>query len=48
LPLSAVESGLSAAEEKGLIERDARTIRPTGRGRRFLNDLVGLFLPAHE
>jgi len=48
LPVPAVEAGLRAAEEKGLIERDARTIRPTGRGRRFLNDLVELFLPAHE
>jgi oxygen-independent coproporphyrinogen-3 oxidase len=48
LPLSAIESGLKAAEEKGLIERDARMIRPTGQGRRFLNDLIGLFLPAHE
>jgi oxygen-independent coproporphyrinogen-3 oxidase len=48
LPLSAIEPGLKAAEEKGLIERDARKIRPTGQGRRFLNDLVGLFLPAHE
>ena len=47
LPLSAVEAGLRAAEEKGLIERDTRTIRPTGRGRRFLNDLLELFLPAH-
>ena len=39
LLLSAVEAGLRGAEEKGLIERDTRTIRPTGRGRRFLNDL---------
>jgi oxygen-independent coproporphyrinogen-3 oxidase len=48
LPLSAVEPGLKLAEEKGLIGRDARMIRPTLRGRRFLNDLVELFLPAHE
>lgn len=48
LPLSAVEGALRAAEEKCLIERDARTIRPTSRGRRFLNDLVELFLPAQE
>jgi oxygen-independent coproporphyrinogen-3 oxidase len=47
-PLSLVESGLKAAEEQGLIERSARNIRPTDRGRRFLNDLVGLFLPAQE
>jgi oxygen-independent coproporphyrinogen-3 oxidase len=48
LPLSAVEGALRAAEGEGLIERDARAIRPTGRGRRFLNDLVELFLPAQE
>jgi oxygen-independent coproporphyrinogen-3 oxidase len=48
LPLATVEPGLKLAEEKGLIARDARTIRPTVRGRRFLNDLVELFLPAQE
>ncbi len=39
------EPGLRAAEEKGLIERSPDRIRPTLRGRRFLNDLVSLFLP---
>ncbi|MGH8706010.1 MAG: radical SAM family heme chaperone HemW, partial [Burkholderiales bacterium] len=39
-----IESGLRAAEEKGLIERDLSRVRPTPRGRRFLNDLVALFL----
>ncbi len=48
LPLSLVESQLAAAEEKRLIERNALRIRPTDRGRVFLNDLVGLFLPAKE
>jgi oxygen-independent coproporphyrinogen-3 oxidase len=48
LPLSAVEPGLRTAEGKGLIERDLRIIRPTARGRRFLNDLLELFLPAPE
>jgi putative oxygen-independent coproporphyrinogen III oxidase len=48
LPLSLIESRLKAAEEKKLLERSAQRIRPTERGRRFLNDLVGLFLPAHE
>jgi oxygen-independent coproporphyrinogen-3 oxidase len=48
LPLSRIESGLAAAAEKKLIERSAQRIRPTERGRRFLNDLVGLFLPAQE
>jgi oxygen-independent coproporphyrinogen-3 oxidase len=48
LPLSLLESKLAAAEEKGLIVRNNRHIRPTDRGRRFLNDLVGLFLPSQE
>src|SRR6185295_9284287 len=48
LPLSIAESGLNAAEKQGLIERGQQRIRPTGKGRRFLNDLVALFLPAHE
>jgi oxygen-independent coproporphyrinogen-3 oxidase len=46
LPVLALEAGLQRAEEKGLIRRDAQTVRPTERGRRFLNDLVGLFLAA--
>ena len=45
LPLLAAESGLRAAEVKGLIERSPQKIRPTAMGRRFLNDLVGLFRP---
>jgi putative oxygen-independent coproporphyrinogen III oxidase len=48
LPLFAAEPGLQAAEEKGFIERTPQAIRPTDRGRRFLNDLLGLFLPAQE
>lgn len=48
LPGSTMETSLRAAEVKGLIERDPGRIRPTGRGRRFLDDLVGLFLPAKE
>jgi len=42
---SALEPGLRAAQEKGLIERDPARIRPTRRGRLFLNDLVAAFLP---
>jgi oxygen-independent coproporphyrinogen-3 oxidase len=45
LPPAALEPGLRAAEERGLIERDPARIRPTRRGRLFLNDLVALFLP---
>ena len=44
-PLTLVQKGLDAAEQRGLIERDHLQVRPTLRGRRFLNDLQGLFLP---
>ena len=44
LPLSTLQSSLERAEAKGLIERDWQRIRPSARGRRFLNDLLGLFL----
>jgi oxygen-independent coproporphyrinogen-3 oxidase len=48
LPVSLAEAPLARAEAKGLIERDALRIRPTERGRRFLNDLLELFLePEH-
>jgi oxygen-independent coproporphyrinogen-3 oxidase len=42
---AALEPGLAAAEAKGLVTRDAARIRPTARGRRFLNELQELFLP---
>lgn len=45
LPLSIVQDTLHAAEAKGLIEWDARSIRPTLHGQRFLNDLLQMFLP---
>ena len=44
LPLSAIESALSQAETRGLIERDFARVRPTERGFDFLNDLQSLFL----
>jgi oxygen-independent coproporphyrinogen-3 oxidase len=44
LPLSAIGAQLEQAEERGLIERDPRRVRPTARGQRFLNDLLALFL----
>jgi oxygen-independent coproporphyrinogen-3 oxidase len=47
LPLSALEPGLSQAEARGLIERDASSVRPSARGFDFLSDLQQLFLPAH-
>jgi oxygen-independent coproporphyrinogen-3 oxidase len=45
LPIAVAERALAAAEAKGLIERDHLRIRPTALGRRFLNDLLLLFLP---
>lgn len=46
LPLEAAEAGLLKARQQGLIEVDGDTIRPTTRGRHFLNELLMLFLPA--
>jgi oxygen-independent coproporphyrinogen-3 oxidase len=45
LPLAAVERDLAAAERDGFIERDLVHIRPTQKGRHFLNDLLQRFLP---
>jgi oxygen-independent coproporphyrinogen-3 oxidase len=45
LPIRIAEKALAAAEAKGLIARDHLRIRPTELGRRFLNDLLQLFLP---
>jgi oxygen-independent coproporphyrinogen-3 oxidase len=45
LALACVEGPLARAEAAGLLERDAFRVRPTPRGRRFLNDLLELFLP---
>jgi oxygen-independent coproporphyrinogen-3 oxidase len=44
LPLSAIEEPLSKAEKTGLLERDWQRIRPSARGRLFLNELLQLFL----
>jgi oxygen-independent coproporphyrinogen-3 oxidase len=44
LPLTTVLQQLGQAEQKGLIVRDHRSITPTALGRRFLNDLLQLFL----
>ncbi len=48
LPLMTIGPALRAAEMKGLIETAEKQIKPTERGQRFLNDLLGLFLPAQE
>ena len=46
LPLTAAMKGLDEAERRGLIVRDHRRVAPTDFGRRFLNDLLQIFLPA--
>jgi oxygen-independent coproporphyrinogen-3 oxidase len=46
LPLSAIEPALHQAEARGLIERDAASVRPSAKGFDFLSDLQQLFLPA--
>jgi len=45
LPLGAARNGLLAAERKGLLTVQAERIAPTPQGRRYLNDLLALFLP---
>ena len=45
LPISAIEPQLLEAEKRGLITRDHLQIAPTQLGRRFLNDLLQVFLP---
>jgi oxygen-independent coproporphyrinogen-3 oxidase len=44
LALSSIENSLQRAQQAGLLERDWRRIRPSERGRLFLNELLGLFL----
>jgi oxygen-independent coproporphyrinogen-3 oxidase len=44
LPLTAILRELDDAERRGLIQRDHAHIAPTIRGRRFLNDLLQIFL----
>ncbi len=44
MPLNAIERALRAAEDKGLLYRDHKTIKPTELGQRFLNDLQQMFL----
>jgi hypothetical protein len=36
---------LDRAQNEGLVERDHAHVRPTARGRRFLNELMQRFLP---
>ena len=46
VPLTVVLRNLEEAEQRGLIERDHQRVTPTALGRRFLNDLLQIFLPA--
>jgi oxygen-independent coproporphyrinogen-3 oxidase len=48
LPITAAERALARAEARGLLERDHERVRPSALGRRYLNDLLGLFLPERE
>lgn len=45
VPLARVLQPLAAAEQRGLITRDHQRIAPTLLGRRFLNELLQVFLP---
>jgi oxygen-independent coproporphyrinogen-3 oxidase len=44
VPLTAVLRELEEAERRGLIARDHALVAPTPLGRRFLNDLLQIFL----
>jgi putative oxygen-independent coproporphyrinogen III oxidase len=48
LQISSIESSLHKAENAGLLERDWRRIRPSARGRLFLNELLELFLAGEK
>ena len=45
LPVTAVTAELDRAGQEGLVERTHAHVRPTARGRRFLNELMQRFLP---
>jgi oxygen-independent coproporphyrinogen-3 oxidase len=44
LPAVHIEKQIEEAKKRGLLESDGQVIRPTALGRRFLNDLMALFL----
>lgn len=44
LSIAAAEPGLQEAQRRGLLERDLHNIRPSATGRRFLNELLQVFL----
>jgi oxygen-independent coproporphyrinogen-3 oxidase len=45
LPVTAITARLDQAEAKGLITRDHVYVKPTDKGRLFLNNLLEMFLP---
>ena len=45
---SRIEQHLQRARQQKLLCSDSECLKPTARGRRFLNDLVALFLPGQE
>ena len=44
LSIAAAEAGLAEAERRGLLLRELHNVRPSETGRRFLNELLQLFL----
>lgn len=48
IPITSIQQQLNAAEQRGLIVRDDSRMVPTLTGKRFLNDLLQIFLPDKE
>jgi oxygen-independent coproporphyrinogen-3 oxidase len=48
LPITVIARELEQAEKRSLIERDVQRVRPTERGRLFLNELLALFVTGGE
>ncbi len=48
LPINSVKQEIEQAEQQGLLERNHEVMRPTARGKRFLNDLLQIFLPEEK
>jgi oxygen-independent coproporphyrinogen-3 oxidase len=44
LSIAAIDATLERAVARGLLQRDARNVRPTARGLDFLSDLQQMFL----
>jgi oxygen-independent coproporphyrinogen-3 oxidase len=48
VPITATLPALEEADRRGFVERDHARVAPTLRGRRFLNDLLQIFLAAER